>query len=287
MKPVAFDYLLARSVDEAVSHLVGHGSDAMVLAGGQSLMPMLAFRLAEPAVLVDINRIAGLDRIELQGDMLHLGALCRYAQLERDPLVQQYLPLLTQALPHIAHAAIRQRGTLGGSLSLSDPAAEMPACMVALDARMVIQGQAGQRIVAAEAFFQGLYQTALRQGELLVRVEVPVGRIPGRIAFAEFSRRHGDYAMAGLAAWRGTSAPAARLVFFGCADRPARAGHAESLLLAHEAAPAFDMIRQALEADLTPEGDLQANAQTKRHLAAVLLQRAWPSLQSASGGTHP
>ena len=242
-------------------------------------MPMLAFRLAEPAVLVDINRIAGLDKIELLGDLLHLGALCRYAQLERDPLVRQYVPLLTQALPHIAHAAIRERGTLGGSLSLSDPAAEMPACMVALDARMVIQDQAGQRTVAAEAFFQGLYKTALLQGELLVRIEVPVLCVPGRIAFAELSRRHGDYAMAGLAAWRSTQIKAARLVFFACGDRPARASNAEGLLLGHTATPSFDLIRQALEADLTPEGDLQANPDTKRHLAAVLLQRAWPTLQ--------
>lgn len=279
MKPVPFDYLLARSVDEAVSHLADYGSDAMVLAGGQSLMPMLAFRLAEPAVLVDINRITGLDSIELLGDSLHLGSLCRYAQLERDPLVQQYLPLLTQALPHIAHAAIRERGTLGGSLSLSDPAAEMPACMVALGARMVIQGQAGQRTVAAEVFFQGLFQTALLQGELLVRIEVPVLRAPDRIAFSEFSRRHGDYAMVGLAAWRSTQIKAARLVFFACGDHPSRASNAEGLLLSHTVTPSYDLIRQALEVDLKPEGDLQANPETKKHLAAVLLQRAWPTLQ--------
>lgn len=279
MKPVAFDYLLPRSVEEAVSLLEAHGTEAMILAGGQSLMPMLAFRLAEPAVLVDINRIGGLDAIELQGDMLQMGALCRYAQLERHQLVRQHLPLLAQALPHIAHPAIRQRGTLGGSLSLSDPAAEMPACMVALDARMVIRGLAGERTVAAEAFFQGLYQTALAQGELLVRIDVPVAHPPGRTAFAEFSRRHGDYAMAGLAAWRGTQTRAARVVFFGCGDRPARAPNAENLLLAHTSAPPLDLIRQALQIDLKPEGDLQANPDTKRHLAAVLMQRAWPSLQ--------
>ena len=278
MKPTAFDYLCPRTLDEALHALASHGSDATVLAGGQSLMPMLSFRMLEPGFLVDINRIPGLDSISLDGDTLRIGALARHAQVMAHPLVAQHLPLLAQAMPHIAHAAIRERGSLGGSLCLADPAAELPACMLALDARLHVRSHHGTREVAAADFFQGLYQTALAPGELLTEVRIPVPEAGSAMVFDEFSRRHGDYAMAGLAAWSHPASQRSRLVFLGCGDRPTRAVRAEALLNARDGMPSYADLRAAIDADLHPEADLQAQPDTKRHLATVLLQRAWPRL---------
>ena len=278
MKPAAFDYLCPRTLDEALHALALHGSDATVLAGGQSLMPMLSFRMLEPGFLVDINRIPGLDSIALDGGTLRIGALARHAQVMAHPLVAQHLPLLAQAMPHIAHAAIRERGSLGGSLCLADPAAELPACMLALDARLHLRSHQGTREVAAADFFQGLYQTALAPGELLTEVRIPVPEAGSAMVFDEFSRRHGDYAMAGLAAWSHPASQRSRLVFLGCGDRPMRAVRAEALLNARDGMPSYADLRAAIDADLHPEADLQAQPDTKRHLATVLLQRAWPRL---------
>jgi carbon-monoxide dehydrogenase medium subunit len=193
-------------------------------------------------------------------------------------LVAQHLPLLAQAMPHIAHAAIRERGSLGGSLCLADPAAELPACMLALDARLHLRSHQDTREVAAADFFQGLYQTALAPGELLTEVRIPVPEAGSAMVFDEFSRRHGDYAMAGLAAWSHPASQRSRLVFLGCGDRPTRAVRAEALLNARNGMPSHADLRQAIDADLHPEADLQAQPDTKRHLATVLLQRAWPRL---------
>jgi len=278
MKPAAFQYLCPSTLDEALQALAAHGDQASVLAGGQSLMPMLSFRLLEPQWVVDINRIPGLDHIRLDGRTLRLGALVRHAQVMASDLVATHLPLLAQAMPHIAHVAIRERGTLGGSLCLADPAAELPACMLALDARMVLRSPQGQREVAAADFFQGLYQTALAPGELLCEVLIALPEPGSVVVFDELIRRHGDYAMAGLAAWSHPASQRSRLVFLGCGDRPTRATRAEALLNARTPVPAFEQLRAAIEADLQPEADLQAQADTKRHLATVLLQRAWPHL---------
>jgi carbon-monoxide dehydrogenase medium subunit len=177
--------------------------------------------LLEPPWVVDINRIPGLDHIQQDGTHLRIGALARHAQVMAHPLVAQHLPLLAQAMPHIAHAAIRERGTLGGSLCLADPAAELPACMLALDARLHLRSQQGAREVAAADFFQGLYQTALAPGELLTEVLIPLPEAGSQMVFDEFSRRHGDYAMAGLAAWSHPASQRSRLVRQGV-----RLGHA-------------------------------------------------------------
>jgi carbon-monoxide dehydrogenase medium subunit len=278
MKPAAFDYLAPSTLDEALQALAAHGQDASVIAGGQSLMPMLAFRLLEPRWLIDLNRIEGLNHIRIEGQHLHIGALTRHAQVEHSPLIAQHLPLLSLAMPHIAHVAIRQRGSIGGSVCLADPAAELPACMVALQARMVLQSLSGRREVAADDFFKGLYQTALAPGELLVDMAIPLPAAGTRVAFDEFSRRHGDYAMAGLAACAHAQARSARLVFSGCGDKPARALRAEALLIARGPKPSYETLRAAIDADLHPEADLQAQPDTKRHLATVLLQRAWDHL---------
>lgn len=278
MKPAAFDYVAPTTLDDALTLLAERGPQASVIAGGQSLMPMLAFRLQEPQWLVDINRIAGLNHIQVEGSVMRIGALVRHAQLEASEVVARHLPLLSSAISHVAHAAIRQRGTLGGSLCLADPAAELPACMLALDARMVLRSTRGRREVPANEFFISLYQTALAPGELLVEVLVPIPAAGSAMVFDEFSRRHGDYAMAGLAACSHPPSRRSRLVFLGCGDKPMRASHAEDLLNQRSGTPSYDELRSALGSDLQPESDLQAQTDTKLHLATVLLQRAWTHL---------
>ncbi len=276
MKPAAFAYLRPDSLSAALEALALHGPDARVLAGGQSLMPMMALRVAQPAVLVDISRVEQLRGILATPSSIQIGALMRHAEVLGSAVVAERLPLLSLALPHVAHAAIRNRGTLGGSLALADPAAEMPACALALNAVMHIEGQAGRRSVAASEFFQGLYTTAVQDGEILAAVEFPAAMPGDRAFFDEVSRRRGDYAIAGLAAVK-TAGHEVRLAFLGCGDRPQRSSKAESLVAEHlnrGQQPARSDIRDALGADLDPPSDLQADADTRLHLAAVLVERA-------------
>jgi carbon-monoxide dehydrogenase medium subunit len=277
LKAPRFAYARPASVAEAIALLAEHREEARVLAGGQSLVPMLNLRVAAPRVLVDINRIAGLSGIMVAKDHVHIGALTRQAELERSADITRHLPLIAQAMPHVAHAAIRNRGTFGGSCALADPAAELPACALALAATFVIAGPKGERRVAAADFFQGLYATALRPDELLVAAEFPLPQAGEASAFGELARRHGDYAMAGVAV-HGSNAgkrfSRLRVVFFGVGDRPARAANLEKAL---EGRPAAQKTIEAalgeLDADLDPRADLQASAGTKRHLARVLAGR--------------
>ena len=228
MKPAPFSYLRPESLAAAGEALRRHGPDARILAGGQSLVPMMALRVAQPTVLVDIGRIAELRGLTRNEHVLRAGALTRHAELLSSPLVQSSVPLLSLALPHVAHAAIRNRGTLGGSLALADPAAELPACALALDAVMHIHGSLGTRVVSAADFFLGLYSTAVGDGEILTAVEFPVSAAGEQVFFDEISRRRGDYAIAGLAAIARVD-HTLRLSFLGCGDRPMRAPHAEAL----------------------------------------------------------
>jgi len=280
MKCAPFDYVRARSLTEVFDLLDGTASDARILAGGQSLLATLALRLSEPSLLIDISGLEGLHFIEQRGEAIHIGALIRHCELERSSLVAAKLPLIAQAIPHVAHPAIRNRGTIGGSLSLADPAAELPACMLALDATMVLASRAGERRVRAEDFFLGLYRTDIRPGELLVRVEIAPGDPAWRYHFAEFSRRRGDYAMVGLAAaGRGPRGrlDQVRMVYLGCGDRPVRARAAEivgSRLASGQREDRYPVLRNALEQDLDPQSDPNASAQTRLHLAAVLADRA-------------
>lgn len=277
MKPAPFDYARARSLAEVFDLLEGDAQDARILAGGQSLLPTLALRLSEPSLLIDIGALRELRFIEERDGALHIGALTRHCDLEHHALVAEKLPLIAQAMPHVAHPAIRNRGTLGGSLSLADPAAELPACMLALAATIVLASRDGERRVGAEDFFQGLYQTDLRPGEVLVRVEIPLCDPDSRFHFSEFSRRSGDYAMAGLAAGIIRSATAVaemRLVFFGCGDKPVRARAAERAGPGIGAGDRYAALRAALEQDLDPQSDSNASAATRLHLAAVLADRA-------------
>jgi carbon-monoxide dehydrogenase medium subunit len=252
MKAPAFDYIRVATVAEACAALTEHGADARLLAGGQSLMPAMNLRLASPSVLIDIGRIDGLDGIEVRDGMLRIGALARHETVLRDASVVQHVPLLTEALRHVAHPAIRARGTLGGNLAHADPASELPACMLALDAVIEAVSPRGVRRVAAEAFFTGLFQTALEPDEMLTAVEIPLPAPPW--FFQEIARRSGDYAIVGLAA------SGDRLAFFSVADRPVLRGAGAAL-------------------ELDPPGDLQATGAMRRHLAGVLRDRALLALR--------
>jgi carbon-monoxide dehydrogenase medium subunit len=234
-------------------------------------------RLATPRALIDINRLPGLDAIRLAPEGLVIGALARHEAVERSPLVREHAPLLAMAMPHVGHEAIRTRGTVGGSLALADPAAELPACAVALDATVRLEGRRGRREIRAEDFFRGIYTTALEPGELLVEVVVP--RAPGwRSAFQELARRHGDFALAGVAARArpegGGAIGDARVVFFGVGPAPRRARGAEAALAGRAAdAEAIAAARRALETELDPPGDVHGSPALRRHLAGVLLHR--------------
>ncbi len=275
MKAPRFAYARPATLEGALALLAAHGEEARVLAGGQSLVAMLNLRVAAPRVLVDINRVPGLGEVALGESCVRIGALARHAELERSELVARHLPLLARAVRHIAHPAIRNRGTFGGSCALADPAAELPACALALGAKLVLRGARGERRVAAGEFFRGLYETALEAGELLVAAEFPLPGPASASAFGELARRHGDYALVGLAAYAQRDGPAlrdVRLAFFGVADRPVLAARAAAVLEGRRVDEAT-LARAVAALDLEPRGDLHASAATRRRLAGVLLER--------------
>jgi carbon-monoxide dehydrogenase medium subunit len=271
VKPAPFAYAKARSVDHALTLIAGD-AEARILAGGQSLIATLNMRLSRPSLLVDINGIAGLDGIALQDGRVEIGALVRHAAAGRSEIIAAHAPLITQAIPEIGHPAIRNRGTIGGSIAFADPAAELPACLVALGGEVVIVGTDGERTVKADDFFTGLFETALRPGEMLTAVRVPAATSASRFGFAELARRHGDYALVGLAAAaRGDGAGLAdiRLAYFGVGATPLRARKAEAAL----AGGSLEEAVAALADDLDPPDDVQETGAVKRHLAGVLLRR--------------
>ncbi|HEV3184701.1 MAG TPA: xanthine dehydrogenase family protein subunit M [Xanthobacteraceae bacterium] len=270
MKPAPFAYAKARSVEHAVELLGRDG--ARVLAGGQSLIATLNMRLSQPSLLVDINDVPGLDRIARRNGHIELGALVRHAQAERSRDIAAAAPLIARALPHVGHPAIRNRGTVGGSIAFADPAAELPACLVALDGEVDIAGPAGARTVTADAFFQGLFETALGPRDVLTAIRLPAATADTRVGFTELARRHGDYAMVGLAAAAradGNGLTDVRLVFFGVGATPVRARNAETALARGD----IDAAVAALGRDLDPPDDVQAEGGVKKHLAGVLLRR--------------
>ena len=285
MKAAAFDYTKVSTVDEAVQVLARHAGSAQILAGGQSLMAMMNLRLAQPQLLVDISGIASLKGIQVQGQVLHIGALTTHHALLQSDLVARHAPLLAQAVPHVAHLAIRNVGTIGGSLALADPAAEYPAVALALNATLVAMGPQGQRRIAVVDYFKGLYQTALAADELLLGVEIPLAQSNQRFHFDELSRRRGDYAMVGLACaltLDATRVKEARLALLAVGDGPVLAHGAMQALAGQSITEAtIQAAQQALAQDLQPNGDLQADPATKIHLARVLLGRALNALRSA------
>lgn len=286
MKAAAFDYTRAASVEAAIDLLRQHAGSAQILAGGQSLMAMMNLRLAQPGLLIDISGIDSLKSITVDGAVLRIGALVTHHSVLQSDLVARHVPLLAQAVPHVAHLAIRNVGTLGGSMALADPAAEYPAVALALNATIVAQGPKGQRRIPISGYFQGLYQTALQPDELLVAVEFPLAQAGQVFHFDELSRRRGDYAMVGLACAlrvQGGVVQDARLAYLAVGDGPVLAGRAMAALQGKALdATAIQSAQQALDQDLSPNGDLQADPATKIHLARVLLGRALNALRSAS-----
>lgn len=272
MKAAAFDYLQADSVGQAVALLSRHGDSAKLLAGGQSLLPALNLRLSAPALLIDIGRIASLRGIAVAGGVLRIGATVTHAELLASPEIASHAPLLTRAIAHVAHAAIRNRGTMGGSLANADPAAELPACALALGARILIEGPAGPRVVAAEDFFTGLFETVMAPDEVLVAVEIDLS--PGAAwGFEELSRRSGDYAIVGLAAHRPRHG-APRLAYFAVGTSAILARHAAVALAQRGSTPeGIAAAEAALADDLEPHDDPEASAAMRLHLARVLLRR--------------
>jgi carbon-monoxide dehydrogenase medium subunit len=278
LKPAPFGFAKARSVAHAVELLAQ--DDARLLAGGQSLIATLNMRLSHPALLVDINGVGGLDRIERKNGHIEIGALVRHAQAERSPDIARHAPLIALAMPHIGHPAIRNRGTIGGSVAFADPAAELPACLLALGGELDICGPQGRRTVAADDFFKGLFETALTPRDVLTAIRIPAADAETRVGFAEFARRHGDYAMVGLAAGArggGKTLADVRLVYFGVGPTPVRAGNAETALASGD----VDAAVAALAKDLNPPDDVQASAAVKMHLAGVLLRRVARQLTEA------
>ena len=282
LKAPPFAYARARNLAEVFDLLARHGDGARILAGGQSLIAALNMRLSAPDLLIDITRLSGLSGIELRNGSVRIGALTTHAEIERSPEIRKHLSLLAQAAPHIAHAAIRNVGTIGGSLALADPAAEWPACCVALDARLVIARKSGTRRIAARDFFQGLYATALRPDEVLTHIEIAIPGADYRSTFLELAQRRGDYAIVGVAAHakrtrRGLSD--VRLVFLGVGAAPVPARKAMATIEGQPASPdAIAAATNMLAQDLDPSPDLYSSAATKLELARVLTGRALVAL---------
>jgi carbon-monoxide dehydrogenase medium subunit len=268
LKAASFAYVKPRTLEEAFELLEKHGDGAKILAGGQSLMPTLNMRLSAPELLIDITGLTQLSKISLESGVLSDGALVTHAQIEKSEEIRKHAPLLAEAVGHVAHPAIRNRGTFGGSLALADPAAEYPAVALALNASMFVKGRQGERRVPASRFFKGLFETDLRKGEILLGAEIPAQLKDQRTVFLELARRHGDYAIVGLAAFKGAET---RFAFLNVGPTP---------VLAKRAAKetSLEKARKALSEDLDPPADLYNSAETKRHLAGVLLERAWNTL---------
>jgi CO/xanthine dehydrogenase FAD-binding subunit len=289
MKPAAFEYHRPDDTDEALALLAEHGYDAKLLAGGQSLVPAMNFRLAQPAVLIDLNRIRPLDYVAQAGGGVRIGAMTRQAAVERSPVIAARAPLLAETLPFVAHAQIRNRGTVGGSIAHADPAGELGAVMLALGAIVHLRGPNGMRTVPAAEFYTGLFGTALEADEMLTEVEIPAAPPRAGWAFEEISRRHGDYALAGLAAAvevdEDGRCTAARIALLGVGDAP---------LLAHQAAaaligqlPTEEAVRAAADAasqrDVDPPGDIHASPAYRRALTEVLVRRVLPRAFARAG----
>ena len=281
MKASAFAYARATSISNALELLAAHRDKAKVLSGGQSLMPAMNLRLISPEFIVDISELDELRGIALRGNALTIGALTRHVDLLRSPEIAAHAPLLAEAVAHVAHPAIRNRGTLGGSLAHADPASELPACMLALGATIVVRSESGERRIAAVEFFRGIYETALSANELLVAVELPIGQMNSVHFFHEFARRHGDYAIAGLAALaivEGRLFGDLRLAFFAVADRPVLANAANRLINVDVTPALMSDALVALGEELSPHEDQQASPAMRQHLAKVLFSRCVSAL---------
>ena len=279
MKPAPFSYVAARSVEQALQLKAEYGDEARFLAGGQSLVPTMNFRLTQPAVLIDINPLAELAGIRNGGDRLRIGALTRYRSLERDPITEQKLPLIHEALPHIAHPQIRNRGTIGGNLAHADPASEMPAIVLTLGGRLRAQSVKGERWIEARDFFVGALTTALGPDEMLTEIELPAAAADSGACFLEMARRRGDFAIIGVACTVRLDAQRqcieARIGLCNAGDGPVFAGEASRSLVGKQIgdrkiAEAAALVQGAID----PGGSVHASKEYQRHIAGVLTARA-------------
>ncbi len=277
MKAPELGYKRAESVGQVIELLASYGDDARVLAGGQSLMPTLNMRLSKPKLLVDINQLNALKGISFEDGIVRVGALARHAEIMRSSVIFEKLPLIAEAMPYVAHVAIRNRGTFGGSIALADPAAELPACVLALGATIVVESARGQREIPASDYFKGLFETERRPDELLIEVRIPSIGMKGVHVFSELSRRQGDFAVAGVACAAeidGDTISSARLVYFASEDRPTLATNAVTAItnkVWSEGSRAS--VLDALGDDLDPMENLQGSSEFKLHLQRVLTGR--------------
>lgn len=278
MKPAPFKYFAAKTVDEAVVALSQH-ADAKLLAGGQSLVPMMNFRLVKPAWLIDINRVAELRGIRRDGDRILICAMTRHVELERSALLKEHVPLISETVPFIGHTAIRNRGTIGGSVSHADPAANLPVALLALGAVMHVRGPRGARMVASDDFFVSLFTTALAPDEIVTAIDVPAAAVSEGSAFAEFARRQGDFALASVAVrlrlGSGKIGGEVRIALGGVGDRAVRARRAEALL--RDGAPAAALFEAAADEaarEIDPPTDIHGSADYRRHLVRGIVKTA-------------
>jgi CO/xanthine dehydrogenase FAD-binding subunit len=288
MKPAAFNYVVAESIDAAVAALAAADGEAKILAGGQSLVPMLNFRLLRPAILVDINRIPDLAFIEARAEDIAIGALTRHYRLETSPVIAAHLPVVAEAMRHVAHLAIRNRGTIGGSLSHADPAAELPMLALLLDATLQVASSAGLRTIAAQDFFLGPLTVDLAGDEMVTRITVP--KLPPATGwgFVEVARRSGDFALAAAAATitlRDGTIAEARIAMTGVDETAKRASEAEALLNGQTLTPyLIDAAIAAVRAAVNPPTDLHASSDYRRHLIGVLVGRSLADAWRRAGG---
>lgn len=281
MKAAAFSYARPKRLDDVLQLLQEHGDEARLLAGGQTLLATLNMRLSEPALLIDLQSVTELKGLSVLGGTLRVGALVTHTQIENSPLVAQHVPLLHAAAPHIAHRAIRNLGTLGGSIAYGDPAAEWPACLLALNGVVVVRNLKAERRIEADDFFTGLYTTALAADEIIVACEFPISKPEQVFHFTELARRHGDYAVVGLAATallRQGQITTVRLAWLGVGSTPVRSLAAEQALTGQPLnADSLAKAVAALRGELQPLPDLTHSEAAKRQLASVLLKRALES----------
>jgi CO/xanthine dehydrogenase FAD-binding subunit len=279
MKPAPFEYYAPDSIEQATDLFSQYGGDAKILAGGQSLVPAMNFRVVQPSVLIDLNRVAALSYIREEGDVIRIGSMARERHLEFDSSIEKRIPLLHEAVPFIAHPQIRNRGTIGGSIVHSDPAAELPVLMTALNARLKARNNSSERWIDAPDFFVGMFTTALEADEILVEIELPFMPVRTGWSFMEVAPRAGDYAMMGVAALvmldESGKCKGAKLVYLNAGEGPMEAKEAEKLL---EGATLNDKLVEeaavmASEKEVTPFGNIHASADFQRHLAKVLTQK--------------